>query len=137
MKKAPFVVASILIAALVATGIGKVKRAKPIRHNLRAVDVPRKWWNPMAVVEFLGAAGLIIGLVFPPLGILAAVGVMLYFAGAVVAHIRTRDPNVVPSGLFMVLSGYMVKLMIDRDQGGGTEPYSSEPPSTHSPSSSL
>ena len=116
MKKAPFVVASILIAALVATGIGKVKRAKPIRHNLRAVEVSRKWWNPMAAVEFIGAIGLAIGLLFPPLGILAALGITLYFAGAVIAHIRTQDPNVVPSGMFMILSGYMVKLMADRDQ---------------------
>ena len=116
MKKAPFIVAAVLVAALVGTGIGKVTRAKPIRHNLRAVEVSRKWWNPMAVIEFLGAIGLAIGLLFPPLGVLAAVGVMLYFAGAVIAHIRTQDKNVVPSGFFMILSGYMVKLMADRQQ---------------------
>lgn len=120
MKNARNLVALVLMGVLVGTGIGKIKRAKPIRHNLRAVEVPRKWWNPMAAIEFLGAAGLAIGLLFPPLGILAAVGVMLYFAGAVVAHIRTQDKNVVPSGLFMILSGYMVKLMMDRKNDEST-----------------
>ncbi len=116
MKKAPFVVAAMLIALLVGTGIGKVKRMKPIRHNLRAVEVSRKWWDSMAVIEFLGAAGLAIGLFFPPLGILSAVCVMLYFAGAVIAHIQADDANVVPSGLSTILAAYMVKLMTDRDK---------------------
>lgn len=113
MKQAPYVVATILIAALVGTGIGKIKRAKPIRHNLRAVEVSRKWWNPMAAIELLLAMGLVVGLLMPPLGILAGIGVFFYFAGAVAAHLRTQDANVVPSGLFTILAGYMVKLMID------------------------
>jgi hypothetical protein len=45
----------------------------------------------LAASETAGAAGLIIGLWFAPLGIAAGVGVVLYFTGAVITHLRAHD----------------------------------------------
>jgi hypothetical protein len=37
------------------------------------------------------------GLFWWPIGVAAAAGVILYFLGAVGAHLRVRDPNFVPA----------------------------------------
>ncbi len=116
MTKPTLLIASLLIAVLTGTSIGKVKRAKPIRHNLQAVEVPRRWYNKLASVQAAGALGLIVGIFFPPLGILTAVCLVLYFGGAVMAHIRTKDPNVIPSGFFMVLSAVLAGRLSDEHQ---------------------
>ena len=41
------IVTTLLVALLVGTGIGKIKRATPIVHNLEASDVPRKAFTPL------------------------------------------------------------------------------------------
>ncbi|MFC7740434.1 DoxX family protein [Nocardiopsis composta] len=46
---------------------------------------------PLAALEFAGAAGLLIGLLYRPLGIAAGIGLVLYFIGAVAAHVRAKD----------------------------------------------
>jgi hypothetical protein len=116
MTKPTLMIASLLIAVLTGTAIGKIKRAEPIRHNLQAVEVPRRWYNKLASLEVAGALGLVLGIFYPPLGILTAVCVVLYFGGAVLAHIRTKDPNVVPAGLFMILSGVLAGRLSDEHQ---------------------
>jgi len=55
------------------------------------VGVPMKWLPWLAACEFAGAGGLLLGLAWPPPGIAAAVGVVVYFVGAVVAHVRVGD----------------------------------------------
>jgi hypothetical protein len=113
MTKPTLLIASLLIAVLTGTAIGKIKRAEPIRHNLQAVEVPRRWYNKLASIQVAATLGLITGLLYPPLGILTAVCLVLYFGGAVLAHIRTKDPNVIPSGFFMVLSGILASRLAD------------------------
>ena len=50
-----------------------------------------KWFLGLPACEFAGAAGLLLGLAWAPLGIAAAVGLILYFIGAIVAHLRVGD----------------------------------------------
>jgi len=50
-----------------------------------------KWFPWLAACEFAGAVGLLIGLAWAPIGIAAAVGLVLYFLGAIVAHLRVGD----------------------------------------------
>ncbi len=55
------------------------------------VGVRRSWLMPLAVLKGAGAAGLLLGLLgVRPLGIAAAIGLVLFFTGALAAHIRTR-----------------------------------------------
>jgi hypothetical protein len=45
----------------------------------------------LGTLKLAGAAGLLVGLVGPPaIGIAAATGLVLYFIGAVIAHLRAR-----------------------------------------------
>ncbi len=58
--------------------------------------MPRSWWGPLALAKLAGAAGLLAGLVVPALGVAAAVGLILYFLGAVVTCLRARSYSTVP-----------------------------------------
>ncbi|MFJ9368312.1 DoxX family protein [Nocardia sp. NPDC101769] len=58
---------------------------------LNDYGVPRSWWNWLATAKSVGALGLIVGFFIPVIGIAAAVGVILYFLGAVATTIRARS----------------------------------------------
>jgi len=59
--------------------------------NMAEVRVPRPWLPPLAVLKGAGAAGLLIGLLgVRLLGIAAAIGLVLFFTGALATHVRTR-----------------------------------------------
>lgn len=55
------------------------------------VQVPESWMVPLGTLQGAGALGLIAGFVFPPIGLLAATGLVLFFIGAVIAHLRVGD----------------------------------------------
>jgi hypothetical protein len=56
--------------------------------NMDEVGVPRSWL-PLAVLKGAGTAGLLLGLLGVRLvGIAAAVGLVLFFAGALATHLR-------------------------------------------------
>lgn len=107
MKKIVLLLTTAIVGLLLVTGIGKYTRATPIEHNLEASDVPRKWWDSLATLEMLGAAGLIVGLFWPPLMLVTCVCLMVYFGGAVTAHLKADDKNILPSGAGMVLSAIL------------------------------
>ncbi|MGW1356469.1 DoxX family protein [Streptomyces chartreusis] len=58
----------------------------------------------LALLKFAGAAGLLIGIFYRPLGIAAAIGVVLFFIGAVISHLRVRDVKAVPVPFVLVLA---------------------------------
>jgi hypothetical protein len=66
----------------------------------------RRWMlRPLAVVKIAGAVGLLIGIGVPALGLAAAVGLVLFFVGAISAHIRARDYASIPApGVFLLLA---------------------------------
>jgi hypothetical protein len=58
--------------------------------NLGKARVPTSWLPRLAGLRALGALGLLIGLGVPLIGAAAAVGVVLYFVGAIITHVRAR-----------------------------------------------
>ncbi len=58
----------------------------------------------LAALEIAGALGLLVGLAWAPLGIAAAIGVVLYFVGAVIAHLRVKDKGFGPAAGLMVFA---------------------------------
>ncbi|MFE7932969.1 DoxX family protein [Streptomyces sp. NPDC057456] len=52
--------------------------------------VPRSWWPWLGAAKAAGAAGLLAGLFVPVVGVLAAIGLVLYFLGAAVTVLRAR-----------------------------------------------
>ncbi|WP_406136119.1 DoxX family protein [Streptomyces sp. NBC_01089] len=64
--------------------------------------VPRKWVPVLGLLLAAGTAGLLAGLAVPLLGTLAAAGLVLYFIGAIVAHLRVGSRNIVGGIMFLV-----------------------------------
>ncbi|MGW4120646.1 DoxX family protein [Nocardia sp. NPDC004711] len=58
--------------------------------------VPRTWWNWLALAKSAGALGLVAGFFLPPLGIAAAIGLILYFTGAAATTIRAHSYKTTP-----------------------------------------
>ncbi|MGV0806358.1 DoxX family protein [Mycolicibacterium setense] len=57
----------------------------------KQVQVPESWMVPLGTVQGAGALGLITGFVIPPIGLAAATGLVLFFIGALIAHLRVGD----------------------------------------------
>ena len=77
-----------------ASGVAKLRRdPRVVRVISEVVGVPLKWFPWLAACEFAGGLGLLVGIVWPPLGVAASVGVLLYFLCAMIAHVRVGDFN--------------------------------------------
>jgi hypothetical protein len=71
------------------------------------------WCTPLAAVELVGAAGLLVGLAIEPVGVAASAGVLLYFLGAMAAHVRAKDWfGLRVPGTVAVLAGVVLWLRI-------------------------
>ncbi|MGW1053108.1 DoxX family protein [Streptomyces sp. NPDC001118] len=90
MRTAQIVVT--LLAALMAGFSGAVllMRAQWIVKALTDYRVPQAWWTLLGVAKAAGAVGLVVGLFVPVIGVLAGVGLVLYFLGAAVTVARAR-----------------------------------------------
>ncbi|WP_433653844.1 DoxX family protein [Nocardia sp. CA-128927] len=86
-----YVIVTIAAAAamLIASGVD-VFRAQWVRDNMRSYGIPDWTLYPLAVIKTVGALGLLVGLAIPPLGLAAAICLVLYFIGAIITILRAR-----------------------------------------------
>lgn len=83
------VVVTVLAALWVAfSAVSVFVGANWVVRSLSDYGVPRSWWPWLGTAKAAGAAGLLVGLVVPPIGVLAAIGLVIYFTGAVVTVVR-------------------------------------------------
>ncbi|MDF2977159.1 MAG: DoxX family protein [Actinomycetospora sp.] len=67
-------------------------RAQFVLDNSASVGVPLSWLPPLGLLKAAGAAGLLLGLLgVPVIGTAAATGLVLFFVGALVTHLRAGD----------------------------------------------
>ena len=64
--------------------------------------IPRSWVPVLGMLLAAGSLGLVAGFAVPLLGTLAAVGLVLYFIGALIAHLRVGSRNLVGWAVFFV-----------------------------------
>ncbi|MEV7099514.1 DoxX family protein [Amycolatopsis sp. NPDC051045] len=84
----------VTIAAAAWVGFSAVSmfaRAKWVVEPITEYGVPASWWPWLGTAKAAGALGLIAGLFWPPIGIAAAIGLILYFTGALVTVARARS----------------------------------------------
>jgi hypothetical protein len=67
------------------------------------VGVPLEYFPLLAACEFAGAVGAVVGIWWPLLGIAAGIGLVLYFASAIVSHLRVGDIKGVGPAVFMAV----------------------------------
>jgi hypothetical protein len=91
------VVVTLLAAALAAfSGGSLLLHASWVEKPLADYGIPR-WWCPwLGAAKALGAAGLLVGLLVPAIGVAAGIGLVLYFAGAVITVVRARWYSHIP-----------------------------------------
>lgn len=77
--------------------------------------LPRKYVPVLGSLLAAGTVGLVAGLAVPVLGTLAAIGLVLYFIGAIIAHLRVGSRNIVGGIVFLATAAAVLVLgVMDR-----------------------
>ena len=110
-----YLVITILLAAIVTfSGIGKLRhdpRIVQVIHEL--IGVPLKYFPLLAACEFAGALSVVLGIWWPLLGVAAGIGLVIYFVGASVSHLRVGDvKGIGPAAFILVLAAAALALRI-------------------------
>ncbi|MEV5815338.1 DoxX family protein [Streptomyces mutabilis] len=91
MSTAHVIVTVVAVIANAGIALADLMRARFVLANSAEVEVPASWLPGLAALKAAGAAGLLVGLLgVRPLGVAAAAGLVLFFVGAVAAHVRAR-----------------------------------------------
>ena len=92
MVDAATVVVTLLLAALFTFSASikllGVSKSLAIRDHLGVSPIQ---WRLIGALELAGVAGVLIGLLWSPIGIAAAIGLILLSLGAVAFHLRASD----------------------------------------------
>ncbi|HXY67239.1 MAG TPA: DoxX family protein [Mycobacterium sp.] len=109
-----YVVVTVITAIITAAvGIADFIPAGFVLANSARVHVPRSWLPMLGTLKLAGAIGLLVGVVgLPAIGIAAATGLVLFFIGAVIAHLRARVLyNIAFPGAYLGLSAASLVLL--------------------------
>jgi DoxX-like protein len=86
------IIVSVLLAALLcAAAVRKLSHTDEVERSYLRAGVPADKLNRLAAILLAGAAGLIAGLFWTPIGIAAAGGLVAYFLIAIGFHFRAKD----------------------------------------------
>jgi uncharacterized membrane protein YphA (DoxX/SURF4 family) len=106
---------TIVLASIVLfSGIGKLRndpRIVKVIHEV--VGVPMKYLPLLAACELAGVVGLVLGIWWPALGAAAPLGLVVYFVGAIVSHLRVGDAKGIgPAAFLLTVSAGALALRI-------------------------
>jgi DoxX-like family len=90
MSTAYLIVTVLTVAVTLQAAIVDFRRSEWIVSNMDKYGVPRWWLSYLGALKVAGAAGLLIGIWVPLIGIAAAAGLVVYFIGAIVTVIRAH-----------------------------------------------
>ncbi|HVK29106.1 MAG TPA: DoxX family protein [Nocardioides sp.] len=105
------VLTTVLAVLFTAIGVAKLAAVPSMRARAAHVGLGVTAYRGIGALEVAGAIGLVAGTVVPVLRTLAALGLVLLLAGAVVAHLRAQDglEEMVPA---LVLGGLSASLLV-------------------------
>ncbi|MFI1092279.1 DoxX family protein [Streptomyces sp. NPDC020917] len=98
------VVTVVMSAVLLVSAAAKSLRTRHITEQMSTLGVPQSMMAFLIGAQTAGAAGAIAGLWWGPAGIAAAIGLTLYFAGAVASHLRVGDRRGAPPAAVLTLA---------------------------------
>jgi hypothetical protein len=105
------VLSVVLAAPLILAAIRKLSHREEVVRSYAVVGVPEDRLNSLAVILLAGAAGLIAGLFWAPIGVAATIGVVWYFLLAVAAHIRHHDQRNLAAPLVILVLAVAVLIV--------------------------
>ena len=115
MTTALFIATLVCILASAFVAVADYVKAGFVLKNSAEVHVPESALPYLATLKMAGAIGLVVGLTLVRwLGVAAAIGLILFFVGALVAHIRARVfYNIAFPGAYLLLAvasaAYMIR----------------------------
>jgi hypothetical protein len=98
---------SVTVLTSAFTGIAAVTYLIDHDYPKAQVDMkrlPRSWMPRLGILLAAGSLGLLAGFAVPTLGTLAAAGLVLYFVGALIAHLRVGSRQLVGWAVFFISS---------------------------------
>jgi hypothetical protein len=104
------------IAAAVFTAIASftylINHSYP-RAQMEMKRLPMSWMPRLGAVLAAGSIGLLVGFAVHVIGTLASLGLVLYFIGAFIAHMRVGSRNLVGWAIFFVttVATFVVNLL--------------------------
>jgi hypothetical protein len=101
MPVATCLVCGLLAALMAFAAARKLTHAPGVVETYERVGVPEERLNLLALTLLAGAAGLMLGLFWAPIGIAASAAVVVYFLVAIAAHIRHGDLANVPTPIVL------------------------------------
>jgi DoxX-like family len=103
MTVASAIVSVLLAALLTFAAARKLSHRESVVQTYVRVGVPEDKLDYLAMILLAGAAGLLLGLLWAPIGVAAAIGVICYFIIAVAFHVRAHDEKNLPTPLVITL----------------------------------
>ncbi len=92
-------------------------RARFVLRNSEELGLPPSWVLPLGLLKLAGAVGLVLGLVWVPLlGVAASSGLVLFFTGALVAHVRARVWHNIAAPVVFFLAAVSSLLVLVQEQ---------------------
>jgi uncharacterized membrane protein YphA (DoxX/SURF4 family) len=91
MTIALIIIGSFVGLAASMSALGKLSKKPDVMGIMEHVGVKSAQIPLLAVLELLGALGILVGIWSKPLGVAATIGLSLYFLGAVGAHLKVKD----------------------------------------------
>jgi len=91
MYAAYIIITAVAAAANVYTAANDFIRPKWLLGNMKHLGVPESSLPILGILKAAGALGLLIGIGVPLIGVLAAVGLTLFFIAALIMHVRAHD----------------------------------------------
>jgi DoxX-like family len=86
------VIIVVTILANLTAALADFTRADFALANSVRVGVPSSWLPVLGSLKVAGAAGLLLGLIgVPAIGVAAAIGLVLFFLGAIGVHLRAHE----------------------------------------------
>ena len=79
-------------------------RYKQVSLAMARAGVPDSWMTTLGILKAAGALGLLVGIVVPPVGTAAAIGLVLFFIGAIVTHLRAHEYTFGLAAVFLLLA---------------------------------
>jgi uncharacterized membrane protein YphA (DoxX/SURF4 family) len=116
MKIAMIITTSFLTLMVLVSAAGKLRKMPSVVEVMTHVGVKENQIPLLALIEIAGGVGLLIGFATSLLGRLAAGGLVLYFLGAVIAHLRVKDSvkDYAPAAFLFAVSVLTLVLQIER-----------------------
>ncbi|MGI8690690.1 MAG: DoxX family protein [Thermomicrobiales bacterium] len=100
-----YVVVTVLLAVLLAgAATADFVRYQQVLIAMAKADVPESWLTTLGILKAAGALGLLVGFAVPLIGTAAAVGLILFFVGAIITHLRARDYSLAYAAVYLLLT---------------------------------